>query len=704
MIRGGIMQDEFSGKFRSVKLKMCLSLLPPIVIGLIIITALAGYNSFGNISELTEHSTNQTIKANAFDIHERLSRMKLICENMGAAMEYDYLKESQQELANDLVKSLNDEEMANGGGVWFEPFAYRPTDMYVCPFVFRDNGTLKTSFNYVQESGDYIPTDWYKLGKAAKHGDAALTEPYYDPAAKIMMVTYSAPMYSEGKAGQYIGNVTLDISLASIAEMVKKIHINGKGYAILTSENGTYIAGVDEAKLNGETNAINESNPSLAAAMKEMVSATQDGRTEFESENGDTMIVYYQTVPDINWHLGVVISKSDLYAEAYGLLLTLAGIALVVLLLLMFAAYYTVSGYATRIGVDQKFAEDLADGNYARSEVTAKSNDEIGRLGNAINRMYRQTKNVIKMISDHSGSMSESSSTLGTSADKLNARMDIIQQKMSSINEAMMNASSATEEVNASVDSVSEAANVLSGEATHALKQAEEIRVRAKEVEKNSTEASLSAEKLAKEFSAKLAASIEQSKTVEQVGTMAATISGIAKQINLLSLNASIEAASAGESGRGFTVVAMEIGKLAKETADTVEEIQQNINAVQSAVATLSSDAEQILKFLNETVAPQYIEFTKVAEQYGADAETFRAVSQKIAETSSNVNGTMEQVNKAIAQIANSAQSTAALTIQVTDAVNDVSDSVSDVTDISKQQSEIADSLREAVSNFRLRN
>jgi len=697
------MQDEYSGKYRSVKLKMCLSLLPPIVIGLIIITALAGYNSFGNISELTEQSTHQTIKANAIDIQSRLSRMKLISENMAASMEFDYLKESQEEMANDLVNTLKDEELANGGGVWFEPFAYRPSDMYVCPFVFRENGNLKVSYDYVKESGDYIPTDWYKLGKAAKHGDAALTEPYYDSAAKIMMVTYSSPMYSEGDAGKYVGNVTLDISLGSISEMVKGIHINGKGYAILTSDDGTYIAGVDEAKLNGETKATEESNASMAAAMKQMVSATQDGNTQFEDENGDTMIVYYQTIPDINWHLGVVISKSDLYSEAYKLLFTLAGIAVVVLVLLMLAAYRTVSGYATRIGVDKKFAEDLADGDYARPEVIAKANDEIGHLGNAINRMYRQTKHVVNMISEHSGSINESSRTLGTSAQVLTERMNDIQQKMSSINEAMMNASSATQEVNASVDSVSGAAHILLGEATNSLKQAEEIRVRAKEVEKSSTEASLSAEKLAKEFSSKLKDSIEQSRTVEQVGTMASTISGIAKQINLLSLNASIEAASAGESGRGFTVVAMEIGKLAKETADTVDEIQTNISAVQSAVATLSGDAKEILTFLNETVAPQYIEFTKVAEQYGADAETFRSVSKKIADICGNVNETMEQVNTAVSQIANSAQSTAALTIQVSDAVNEVSDSVSDVTDISKQQSEIADSLRDAVSNFRLK-
>ena len=697
------MTDEFTGKFRSVKIKMCLSLLPSIVIGLAVITALAGYNSYGNISELTEQSTYQTIRANAADIHERLSRMKLICENMASDVEYDYLTYSKEKLAEeDMVSALENEEMSNGGGIWFEPFAYRPAEKYVCPFAFRENGKLKISYNYVEESGEYIPTDWYQLGKAAKHGDSALTEPYYDPSAKIMMVTYSSPLYSEGNTGKFVGTVTLDISLASIAAMIKDINIGGKGYAVLTSESGIYIAGVEEEKLDGETNATQEKNPSLAAAMKQMISA-KEGQTQFEDKNGDTMFVYYQTVPDINWHLGVIIPKSDLYASANRLLMTLGGIALLVLILLLSMAYRTVSSYATRIGVDQKFAEDLAEGNYTRPEAVAKANDEIGRLGNAINRMYRQTKHVIQTISEHSGSMNESSRTLGTSAERLAEGMEVIQQKMTSISEAMMNASSATQEVNASVENVSAAVNILSNEAANGLKQAEDIRVRAQTVEKNSTEASQSAEKLAKEFSSKLTASIEKSKTVEQIGTMAAAISNIAEQINLLSLNASIEAARAGESGRGFTVVAMEIGKLAKETADTVEEIQQNIRAVQDAFANLSADAKGILGFLNETVAPQYDEFVSVAEQYGADAEVFQVVSQKIAETSRNVNDTMEQVSKAMLQIANSAQETADLSVQISNSVNEVSDSVKDVSDISQQQSSIAENLRETVSHFRLK-
>lgn len=690
--------------FRSIKLKMCLILLPAILIGLIVITGVAAYSSYSDISELSTSSMQQTLKTNSAEIHEMLNQMEIACNHMAYNAGYDYKDESEEDLAKDIVDELDEQSLANGGGLWFEPYAYRADKELVGPFTFRENGKLKADFNYVQESGSYLKEEWYTGGKSASKGKPFLTEPYFDPAAKTVMVTFAAPITAETEGGgeRTVGVATVDISLKQIADIIDGINVGETGHAYLVTDKGVYIAGVSPDQLEKGANATEETNASFAAAMKEAIT-NDSGVTSYKDDNGAAQVLTYATMKDTGWSLVLVQSESELYAGARGLVWRLVGIAVIVLVLLMLAAYRTIASYVTRIAVNQKFAEDLAQGNYAREGNPPKSNDEIGLLGRAMNEMFETTRGVLHNISGQADNMAASSQTLGTSADQLKQGFTSIEDKMRSISDAMMTASSATEEVNASVEHVSSAIHSLSSEAHDSLRQADDIRGRAQDVQTKSIDASRSAEKLATEFSTKLAASIEQAKTVEQIGTMATAISGIAEQINLLSLNASIEAARAGESGRGFAVVTSEIGKLAQETTETVEKIQQTIQDVQKAFAGLSGDAKAILGFLSDTVAPQYETFVKIAEQYGTDADTFRKVAEHIATTSQQVNDTMEQVSGAIEQIANSAQDTAELSTQVSSAVDQVSSSVENVNTMSQQQSAAAKDLHEVVSHFRLK-
>ena len=183
---------------------------------------------------------------------------------------------------------------------------------------------------------------------------------------------------------------------------------------------------------------------------------------------------------------------------------------------------------------------------------------------------------------------------------------------------------------------------------------------------------------------------------------MADAISGIAEQVNLLSLNASIEAARAGDAGRGFAVVATEIGNLAGSTTETVGKIQVTIHQVQDAFSGLTDAANGILGFVQDTVAPDYDHFVKVAEQYGNDAKSFETASSSISNMSDNIKSIMSEVTDAIQNIAEATQDTTNISTQIMDSIEVVSGHVTEVSSMSSSQQQVADSLAEMVGKFKL--
>ena len=274
----------------------------------------------------------QTLKTNSAEIHEMLNQMEIACNHMAYNAGYDYKDESEEDLAKDIVDELDEQSLANGGGLWFEPYAYRADKELVCPFTFRENGKLKTDFNYVQESGSYLQEDWYTGGKNASKGKPFLTAPYFDAAAKTVMVTFASPITAETEGGgeRTIGVATVDISLKQIADIIDDIKVGETGHAYLVTDKGVYIAGVPQEQLKKGANATEEQNASLAAAMKEAI--TKDsGVTTYKDDNGETQVLTYTTMKDTGWSLVLVQSQSELYAGARGLVWRLIAIAVIVL-------------------------------------------------------------------------------------------------------------------------------------------------------------------------------------------------------------------------------------------------------------------------------------------------------------------------------------------------------------------------------------
>ena len=426
------------------------------------------------------------------------------------------------------------------------------------------------------------------------------------------------------------------MELTSIQDIANSITVGKTGHAILLNSTGGYLAGVEDEKINEGLLISEDTNPSLAAAGNTIL-GNESGITSYKSTDGSKQNVYYCTISETGWHLLITIPNKELYSNVTYMSMILFIIAAVALILSILIVTLSIGSISKGIKEVDSFSSSLAEGDFTIAPLKIKTKDELGSMGNSLNNMYSNNKEVITNISEHAKNVNASSNQLKKTAEDLSLEFNQIQQEISKINEEMMSASAATEEVNASTEEVNASVTILSSEMENSMKKVSEIKERAGEMTESSTKSYHSATTLSSEFEGKLQNSIEEAKVVENIGEMANVIASIAEEINLLSLNASIEAARAGEQGRGFAVVASEIGKLANETTSAVTQIQETIDRVQNSFRGITENANGLLYFVKDTVTPDYNKFVSVAQQYGEDAESFAEISEKIAEMSETI-------------------------------------------------------------------
>jgi methyl-accepting chemotaxis protein len=269
-------------------------------------------------------------------------------------------------------------------------------------------------------------------------------------------------------------------------------------------------------------------------------------------------------------------------------------------------------------------AEAIAAGDLTRDDLKVRSQDELGDLTTAINKMSGSLKRMIQAIAENAMHVASASAELNATSEQITAN---------------------SEETSAQADVVSKAAQAVSQNLQTVASGAEEMGVSIKEIAKNATEAARVATGAVKVAEATTATVSKLGDSSTEIGQVMKVITSIAQQTNLLALNATIEAARAGEAGKGFAVVANEVKELAKQTAKATEDISRKIEAIQSdtqaaveAIASISGVIHQI-NDISGTIA------TAVEEQDATTNEMSRNVSEAAhgsGEITSNIAGVAE--------------------------------------------------------------
>ena len=684
-----------------IQAKLILMIVPIVLVSLLVVAIISAQMSASAIASEVSNTMEAQLSGNTNDVDGTLETIRRTAEELSIFVGNTYKDTDMTTYAKLFSDTVKHDSRIRGSGIWFEPNVYTGDrkyagQKYVGPYWYADGNDVVEDWEYSNADYDYFVQEYYTNAKAMSKNDAVITDPYYDPSSDSVMASCSAPIFND--QNQYIGCITVDLSLETISDIISSIKVGQNGYAILTMGDGTYIYTKDSSKV---TNAMNIANDTGINAIASTVLSNEKGETDFNSSEGK-MRVYYSTMPEVGWKLLLLLPNSEVFSVAQRMMLVIIIIAIVAILITSLLIFFIAKGIAKPIVKVKEFAKDLANGDFTVSKIAVGRSDEIGQMSESLNEMYESNSEVIRNISIGSNEVSGSSEHLYNVASDLADRFESIRTAMVKVNDAMTNTGAATEQVSASANEVNASVQKLAEETEATKGEVEKILSRAAQIEKDSRSSCDNAISIAESRGRELEEASKQAEVIKEIGTLADSIADIASQINLLSLNASIEAARAGEHGRGFAVVASEINNLAVETAQAVDRIQNTISKIQEAFASLDRSSGELLTFVKETVTPDYENFINIGRQYGEDAKSFGSLTDQTSEMVGYIRESMEQVNAAVSSIAESATETAESSSEVTETVEEVSDMVGNISDLAEKQQSVSQNLNDIVRSFKL--
>ena len=468
---------------------------------------------------------------------------------------------------------------------------------------------------------------WYQ--SASKAGKLIVTAPYVSVTMQQMVVTLAEPVSHQG---QVIGVAGADLSLDALIDEVLAMKVQGEGYAMLLDSSGL-IVGHPQKEL--ALKQVAELAPGLTGTTLEGWS--RDGELHVATIAGREVLLSVQGVPGTDWLLAMVMYKDVLEAPFASLLWQLVGLTLVLLLVFSALLIAMFNYLFADLGRVSKALADIAHGEGDLTvQIAAHSKDEVGLLAQNFNLFVARLHGIVSRLRDVTVELAAQSRTQAAGAEARSQRVREQQDEIVMVATAVTEMASATQEIAGNA----EFAATTSGDAVR-LAVAGQSQV-------GQSQRSISG--LAGEVADASQTIHELDGHAQKISGILATISGIAEQTNLLALNAAIEAARAGEQGRGFAVVADEVRVLSRRTHDSTAEIQQMIEALQQTTrravggmetsrqlaGTSVEDAEaanQSLARINEAIGA----ISDMATQIAAAAEEQTSVTGEISRNTENI-------------------------------------------------------------------
>lgn len=363
----------------------------------------------------------------------------------------------------------------------------------------------------------------------------------------------------------------------------------------------------------------------------------------------------------------------------------------------------TVSGPArkSRKQVDdivRKIANDEGD---LTERITVSSGDEVGQMAVGVNNFIEQLQLIMRKLKTESENLRNSAVTVNNEVGTSNENAGSVSAAMEEMAASMEEISATLGQIASGSDAVMTEIQQMNNYVQDGVRLVRDITNRADEMHRNTLDSKEETAGKIERIRETLNAALADSRSVEKINELTQEILGISSQTNLLSLNASIEAARAGDAGRGFAVVADEIRGLADSSASTASNIQSISATVTEAVERLAKNAEMMLKFIDEKVMKDYDTFVEVVDQYQQDADSVNDILNEFAGNAGEIEETMKAMNTGISDISIAVDESAKGVTSVADNAVSLVEAMNQIQAETENSKNISQMLSDEVQRFK---